>query len=285
MSEIREQHGDHKLKKGSSFLEKGFLCEGSIKNSNRIQKKYAREFRFLSEASYLFIKITNLLNEKNSSKERVSKILAYKSIQSMQSCIILMKTGINSDTFSLIRTIHECFLAFVCLLKDEDKFNEMGDKDNINFRHKRIKDIYENEILEKMYCWHSESLSKYKKELDQSISEVKGKKKFGVGSFYEEVSDEPACQYIYYCYCFISNLHSHVSYPSMEKFLSDNKVSMNEASVRDVRMASSMLIEISMIFARSLSKHFLEENFYEEIDSITRNSLNHFIKVEYIKKG
>ncbi|MBS0983498.1 DUF5677 domain-containing protein [Gluconobacter cerinus] len=153
------------MKKGSSFLEKGFLCEGSIKNSNRIQKKYSKEFHFLLEANYLFIKITNLLNENKSSKERVSKILAYKSIQSMQSSIILMKIGINSDTFSLIRTMHECFLAFICLLKDENIFAEMGDKDDINFRHKRIKDIYGSDILKQMYSGYSETLDCKKKNL------------------------------------------------------------------------------------------------------------------------
>lgn len=267
------------MKKGSSFLEKGFLCEDSVKNSNRIQKKYSKEFQFLLDANYLFIKITNLLDEKNSPKERVSKILAYKAIQSMQSSIILMKMGINSDTFSLIRTMHECFLGFICLLKDENTFEEMGDKDDINFRHKRIRDIYGSDILKQMYSGYSETLECFKKELDKAISDIKSHKKFGVGEFYKEVSDEPVCQYIYYNYSFISNIHSHVSYASMSKFIFNDKISMNEANENDFRIALRMLIDASMIFSNELSKHFLDNSFENDVNSIIADAYSYLIKV------
>ena len=270
------------MKKGNSFLEKGFLCEGALRNSNRIQKKYAVEFKFLLDANQLFTKITNLLNEKSFPKERVSKILAYKAIQSMQSSIILMKMGINSDTFSLIRTMHECLLAFICLLKDEDTFIEMGNKDDINFRHKRIRDIFTKDILTDMYSGYSETLSTLKEELDKTIGDVKSHKKFGVGDFYKEVSDEAVCQYIYYNYSFISNIHSHVSYASMSNFLSDDKISMNEANADDFRMASRMLIDASMIFSHELSRHFLNNSFDNVINSLIAESYGHLIKVGYL---
>ena len=103
---------------------------------------------------------------------------------------------------------------------------------------------------------------------------MKSHKKFGVGDFYTEVSDEAVCQYIYYNYSFISNIHSHVSYASMSNFLSNDKISMNEANADDFRMASRMLIDASMIFSHELSRHFLNNSFDNMIKFLLAQSYN-----------
>ena len=117
----------------TKFRERGFLSDDVEKEKIKITKQHEKEFEILDKLNIVLMGILGELNANNSRKERLANLLTIRFCQSLQVCSILLRHGVNSEFFLIIRNLQECYLALACLLKDESYFCEICSYDEARF--------------------------------------------------------------------------------------------------------------------------------------------------------
>lgn len=268
----------------TTFKQAGFLSDEVRDEKWKVEKHYEKDFSSCKRMNELLMLMADKIDTNNSRKELISNIINVRFSQSLQSTIILLEHAINSDSYSLIRNMQECYLALACLLQDEDYFIEINEYDEVKFKLDMIKMIENNDHLSEIYKNSKQKTDEFKTTLSKQISEMSIKQRPDAIRFYEKTKDDFMTQLIYFDYRFASNTHCHISVNSFmqnfEKSETSSYIKFRGMYEAEMRPAIKKIIDVCTFFALKLDASFFENQYNKRIISISSE-----IYEDYISKG
>nr|WP_128081135.1 DUF5677 domain-containing protein [Acetobacter persici] len=274
----------HSSENKSTFETEGFISDYVEEHRSDLKYIYNEEFDILRKTNRLLQNIISSLDPNNSRIEKISNILGVRFCQSLQSSIILISYGVNSDSYSIIRNMQECYLALACAIKDEEYFINISNDDRVKFSNSMIKHIENSSYLKDIYEGVQEKIDEINSRIQSQLKSLNTKKRTDAGTFYDFTQDEWQSDTVYLNYRFISNTHCHISENSLSNHISESGSRIVWRSIKENEIYSAVkyIVDTSVIFGNRLDELFFNKKYAEQLKSQMDSLYGHLNKIGYL---
>ncbi|WP_395495221.1 DUF5677 domain-containing protein [Acetobacter sp. KSO5] len=267
----------------TKFHECGFLSDDVEDVKINITTQYEEEFEILSKLNIILMEMFGELNANNSRKERLAKLLTIRFCQSLQACSILLRHGLNSEFFLIIRNLQECYLALACLLKDESYFCEISSYDETRFKKTGMSSIEKNVYNNKKPDYLNKKFNTQRKYLADEQKKLQDKDKPTAGIFFKKTEQEEESQLAYLYYTFLSNTKCHISVNSLGDYYNikgdEKSITFRMINSDEICSGVEEIVRVCGFFALKLDVSFLNRKHESHINEISKNFFEYYIQI------